>query len=83
MQVHTKLLAQWRNLQEAKQGSFKHWLYRYSPCFLAGRFLLKRQTCLRDNVPSTCTGVEMVTFKVECLAWESALMTRMTDGNLK
>ncbi len=27
-QVHTKLLAQWRNLQDAKQGTFKHWLYR-------------------------------------------------------
>lgn len=27
-QVHTKLLAQWRNLQDAKLGTFKHWLYR-------------------------------------------------------
>ena len=33
-QVHTKLLAQWRNLQDAKQGTFKHWLYRCCPCAL-------------------------------------------------
>ena len=29
MQVYEKLLAQWRDLQAAKQGSIKHWLYRY------------------------------------------------------
>ena len=28
MQVYEKLLAQWRDLQAAKQGSIKHWLYR-------------------------------------------------------
>lgn len=78
MQVHTKLLAQWRNLQEAKQGSFKHWLYRYSPCFL-----LKRQTCLQTILPCICAGVDVVTIKVVCLAWEAAPKTRMTDGTLE
>ena len=28
IQVYEKLLAQWRDLQAAKQGSIKHWLYR-------------------------------------------------------
>jgi len=43
-QVHTKLLAQWRNLQDAKQGTFKHWLYR-CPAQRPSRRCLQAPAC--------------------------------------
>ena len=32
LQVYERILAQWRDLQAAKEGSIKHWLYRLISC---------------------------------------------------
>ncbi|KAK9833474.1 hypothetical protein WJX81_008235 [Elliptochloris bilobata] len=81
--VYVKLLAQWRNLQDAKLGTFKHWLYRLAQGVLSRE---APEESFLKGVPSEPDSLELIypsSFEARLVRRRLRLLLRHQRGRFR